>query len=685
MTMQTKTIGRMPTDHGPYDPQLAYGKKFQCTLFGCAWESLHDNNNTAPAVWDGGDTITPNLVDWKKVSGSYEAWLMNKDKPATTGTTGAYPYNGMGRVVLKKHIVDGVNTLTHEAFEDSEGNDRENTIYVIQYDFTLGEDITVPANCVLEFDGGSINNRNITLRDGCQIVNGIFNNFGRIECGNNIIIQNTTIDSKTANLGAVYAYDKENIYIYNSNIKVDNNEDVNPNTKWSPVYFERCTNVRFVETKFDGGRTKDASIEESGGCHILFCSDVLVDHCICKNTLGEGIYFVKSDEIVVSNCICFDVLNSGIATSDGTNISVLNNHCYNTGWSCISINAKYVTVCGNIVHDNERGNGITLGHSETGTIHGESIDQKTVDVVCSDNVIYNINGVNSSNGIHVTDPQRVVIANNIIKNIRLNGIATTGDTSFEGTLDLNFHDNIIETCNRGVNLECQNSTNSKIVVHHNSVRDTVDLPTRENHGYCVFGNSTSKIYITDNYYGGGKFGIYTSGLEIYIKHNTIINCINSCIRCENQVSLVVDNNTLVGKNESSFVGVLRIDASSDPASNYIKIVNNALLNYKNEIVINLASGSLHATNTNILYVKNNKIYVTTNDRASLYSKKWINNLSGAAIVKKIIFDNTINDQYELYERVETDAELPSLLDVYNIGYKCVSNGVLKEWNGSAWV
>jgi hypothetical protein len=62
----------------------------------------------------------------------------------------------MGRVVIPKKMVDGMNTLTHEAFEDGEGNDRENTIYVIQYDFTLGEDITVPANCVLEFDGGSI-------------------------------------------------------------------------------------------------------------------------------------------------------------------------------------------------------------------------------------------------------------------------------------------------------------------------------------------------------------------------------------------------------------------------------------------------------------------------------------------------------------------------------------------------
>ena len=32
----------------------------------------------------------------------------------------------------------------------------ENTTYVVRYDFTLGEDITVPANCILEFDRGSI-------------------------------------------------------------------------------------------------------------------------------------------------------------------------------------------------------------------------------------------------------------------------------------------------------------------------------------------------------------------------------------------------------------------------------------------------------------------------------------------------------------------------------------------------
>jgi hypothetical protein len=103
-------------------------------------------------------------------------------KPASTGTTGDYPYNGMGRVVIPKNMVNIaeqgepeniVNLLTQDAFEDGEGNPLENTVYVIQYDFTLGEDITLPANCVLEFDGGSINgnyteNSTITL-NSCTI------------------------------------------------------------------------------------------------------------------------------------------------------------------------------------------------------------------------------------------------------------------------------------------------------------------------------------------------------------------------------------------------------------------------------------------------------------------------------------------------------------------------------------
>lgn len=52
--------------------------------------------------------------------------------------------------VLQKNVVGGVNTLTTAMISEA------NVKYVIKYDYVLGEDITVPSNCILEFDGGSI-------------------------------------------------------------------------------------------------------------------------------------------------------------------------------------------------------------------------------------------------------------------------------------------------------------------------------------------------------------------------------------------------------------------------------------------------------------------------------------------------------------------------------------------------
>ena len=74
-------------------------------------------------------------------------------------------YNGKGRVILPKNIDGGTNILTQDMFLKGKTGHRvpnTNAIFVIKYDFTLAEDITIPANCVLEFDGGSISNGCIT-------------------------------------------------------------------------------------------------------------------------------------------------------------------------------------------------------------------------------------------------------------------------------------------------------------------------------------------------------------------------------------------------------------------------------------------------------------------------------------------------------------------------------------------
>lgn len=171
MTVFTKTVGRLPLNKGDWNANYVnpktgfdgYGKKFRVIRYGCELESKMENNTYNPIAWDGMESFTIDTTHWMLVSGNPQEWLAGQDKPATSGTTGNYPYNGMGRVVLKKHIieVDGVdkNLIYQDDFKKGpEGArvDNENTVFVIKYDFELAEDINIPAGCVLEFEGGSI-------------------------------------------------------------------------------------------------------------------------------------------------------------------------------------------------------------------------------------------------------------------------------------------------------------------------------------------------------------------------------------------------------------------------------------------------------------------------------------------------------------------------------------------------
>lgn len=85
-------------------------------------------------------------------------------------------YSGMGRIHLRKNIVGGVNLLTQAMIN------KPNTIYIIQYDYDLqGAEITIPANCVLDFQGGILSNGNIKFNNSlikgdiriyCDIISG---------------------------------------------------------------------------------------------------------------------------------------------------------------------------------------------------------------------------------------------------------------------------------------------------------------------------------------------------------------------------------------------------------------------------------------------------------------------------------------------------------------------------------
>jgi hypothetical protein len=95
----------------------------------------------------GNKSIT-NLPDEEDITVTDNQTLKLKDKEYAPKD-----YSGMGRVYLRKHYVNGVNTLTQHMMR------KPNTIYIIQYDYCLaGQTIEVPENCVLKFQGGSLRN-----------------------------------------------------------------------------------------------------------------------------------------------------------------------------------------------------------------------------------------------------------------------------------------------------------------------------------------------------------------------------------------------------------------------------------------------------------------------------------------------------------------------------------------------
>ena len=66
-------------------------------------------------------------------------------------------FSGKGYKILRRNIVDGKNILTQEMINQPD------TIYEIRYDFDLdGAQITIPENCILKFDGGSLSNGKLT-------------------------------------------------------------------------------------------------------------------------------------------------------------------------------------------------------------------------------------------------------------------------------------------------------------------------------------------------------------------------------------------------------------------------------------------------------------------------------------------------------------------------------------------
>ena len=99
----------------------------------------------------GGGTIT-NLADDEDITSVDDGTGSNVLKFADR-THNADNFSGKGYKILRKNMVDSNNILTQDMINEP------NTIYEIRYDFDLnGQEIIVPDNCVLKFEGGYLKN-----------------------------------------------------------------------------------------------------------------------------------------------------------------------------------------------------------------------------------------------------------------------------------------------------------------------------------------------------------------------------------------------------------------------------------------------------------------------------------------------------------------------------------------------
>ena len=96
-------------------------------------------------------------------------------------------YSGLGRIYLRKNVINVEDPVTGNIVKmnylTQSMISKENTIYIIQYDYSLnGQTIIIPDNCVLKFEGGQLKNGTIN-----------FNNCNIDNIGNSIILNNCTL------------------------------------------------------------------------------------------------------------------------------------------------------------------------------------------------------------------------------------------------------------------------------------------------------------------------------------------------------------------------------------------------------------------------------------------------------------------------------------------------------------
>ena len=339
-----------------------------------------DYENVANWILDSGvtelgDVTITNNPDYEDLTQNEGGQLKFADKEYNVAS-----YSGLGRKYFRKNIVNGVNTLTQAMLPDA------NTIYIIQYDYDLnGATITIPANCVLKFEGGSFCNGTITGQS--TAIDAIRNSFMSITFdgtyANSVVYSDwVNNDDDTSSLQAALNLCKGDadttLFVHSGNYTIDCINSINVDGETHDcagliVPSHTCINL--------GGATLSAATTDSDSYYLIFiegndvvlkdgflignvrthtgtsgenghgiviygAKDIVIDNIHNSYFWGDGIFIrtkvlnpeagadanlVIPENILVTNCICDHNRRQGMSVISVDGLRVYNSRFINTG------------------------------------------------------------------------------------------------------------------------------------------------------------------------------------------------------------------------------------------------------------------------------------------------------------------------------------------------------------------
>lgn len=292
----------------------------------------------------------------------------------------SYSYSGLGKIILRKNVVliedKYKNVLTRNMLNEY------NTIYEIRYDFDLNnENIVIPENCILYFNGGSLINGTITGNNtnilaskynifknisitGSWNINDIYSNwfdFKEEKVDNISNFRNMMILADSPNLSNVYI--KKGVWWTSCHTEINGEYHSTIGIKVpSNTHIHNGATIRQLPNSYE--KTAMFHIENVENVTIeggTLIGDV-VDHTGITGEWGIGIYPVGSKNIIIRNIEIKEFWGDGIdiqslysdyenQTSIGhcKNILIDNVRCLNNRRQGLSVEA----IDGLIVRDSE--------------------------------------------------------------------------------------------------------------------------------------------------------------------------------------------------------------------------------------------------------------------------------------------------------------------------------------------